>query len=396
MTHDPAAGRGARRSLSFLPAERGDLRTGGPAFAGKPGPSLCRSLRYHICGGLGLVLGLAGIAPAQAQIAVPYYSAGHFVTGLYRDFEQARAADFATAGKTLSGAVETLCKADTAAAAQALAQAREQWQQALVRWERLSAVTVGPLVARRSLRAIDFHPMRPKSVERAIAGAPKTEDQMILIGAPAKGLPALEWLLWTKPVAPATPACDYAIQVSRDIGREAVALRADFDALAGRDWTSEEEDAPAVAAMTEAISQWVGGIERLRWGRIEKPLRESTSRGKAPSFVREASGADRAGWQADWDSLRTLAIEQAAEPVAPGAGLVPIETFLRGRGALDVADRFRAAVLAADAPMAAIDPSRPDSLNAATGALEKVKRIVEADAAPALQVRIGFSDADGD
>ncbi len=344
------------------------------------------------------VLGLAllDVGPAQAQTAVPYYSAGHFVTGLYRDFEQPRAEAFAMSGADLTAALQALCKASPVAADKALADSREQWRKALLAWERQSALAVGPLLTRRSLRAIDFQPMRPRSIERAIASAPQTEAQMVLIGAPAKGFPALEWLLWTKPVAPGTPGCQYAIQLGQEIEREAAALRTDFSALARRDWNSEEEDAAAVAGMTEAISQWVGGIERLRWGRIERPLREASSRGKAPSFVRDASGSDRAAWQADWDSLRSLAIEQAPEVAAPGAGLVPIETFLRGRGALEVADRLRAAVIAADTPMAAIDPSRTDSLNAASAALEKVRRIVEADAAPALQVRIGFSDADGD
>ena len=339
---------------------------------------------------------LVGIAPARAQSAVPYYSAGHFVIGLYRDFDLPRATAFAKAASDLDASLAALCRADAAAAAGALDAARGRWREALVRWESLSAVTVGSLVARRTLRALDFQPMRPRSIERAIASAPKTDEQMVLIGAPAKGFPALEWLLWTKPVDPGTPGCDYAARLAGEIGGEARALAADFEALSGRDWTGEDEDEAAVAAMTEAISQWVGGIERLRWQRIERPLREATSRGRTPTFLRAASGSDGAGWLADWDSIKALAIEQGDEPVAPGAGLVPIETFLRGRGALEVADRLHEAAAAADRQMAAIDPAGPDSLTAATGALDKLRRIVEADAAPALQVRIGFSDADGD
>ena len=86
----------------------------------------------------------------------------------------------------------------------------------------------------------------------------------------------------------------------------------------------------------------------------------------------------------------------AAEPVAPGAGLAPLETFLRSRGALDLADRLREGLLDTDRKMAAIDPGDEATLSAATAALERLKRLVEVDAAPALQVRIGFSDADGD
>ena len=347
---------------------------------------------------------VASSRPAMpAQVAVPYYSAGQFVTGLYRDQMLPLARRFAADGEALQAALGALCKAepaDPAAMATALERARSGWVEALDAWESLSAVAVGPVIERRSLRAIDFQPTRPRLIERAIAAAPATATDMERIGTPAKGFPALEWLLWTRPVQPATPACDYAIRVSMEITDEAKALRDGFAALAARDWgpsdAEEGSDAAAVAAMGEAVSQWVGGVERLRWQRIERPLREARSRGQPPGFARTASGADRAAWQADWRGIRSLALEQAAEPVAPGAGLAPLETFLRSRGALDLADRLREGLLDTDRKMAAIDPGDEATLSAATAALERLKRLVEVDAAPALQVRIGFSDADGD
>ena len=347
---------------------------------------------------------VASSRPAMpAQVAVPYYSAGQFVTGLYRDQMLPLARRFAADGEALQAALGALCKAepaDPAAMATALERARSGWVEALDAWESLSAVAVGPVIERRSLRAIDFQPTRPRLIERAIAAAPATATDMERIGTPAKGFPALEWLLWTRPVQPATPACDYAIRVSMEITDEAKALRDGFAALAARDWgpsdAEEGSDAAAVAAMGEAVSQWVGGVERLRWQRIERPLREARSRGQPPGFARTASGADRAAWQADWRGIRSLALEQAAEPVTPGAGLAPLETFLRSRGALDLADRLREGLLDTDRKMAAIDPGDEATLSAATAALERLKRLVEVDAAPALQVRIGFSDADGD
>lgn len=337
--------------------------------------------------------------PAAAQTAVPYYSAGQFATGLYRDLGLPLARGFASDSAALQGAVAALCAADPAAApaaAAALEGARAQWLKTLGGWETLTAVAVGPVIARRSLRAIDFQPARPRLIERAIAAAPKTAADMERVGAPAKGFPALEWLLWAQPIQPATPACDYASQVAREIDAEAKALADGFAGLAGRDWNDEEAEAAAVAAMGEAVGQWVGGVERLRWQRIERPLREARSRGQPPHFARSTSGADRTAWLAEWRGIRSLALEEGAEPVAPGAGLVVLETFLRSRGAIDIADRFRAGVLETEQRMAAIDPANEATLTAATTALERIKRLVEADAAPALQVRIGFSDADGD
>ena len=84
-------------------------------------------------------------------------------------------------------------------------------------------MAVGPLLTRRSQRQIDFSPTRPALTERAIESEPAGLQAMERIGTPAKGLPALEWLLWTQPVAPGSAACRYAAEVALDIEREAIA-----------------------------------------------------------------------------------------------------------------------------------------------------------------------------
>src|SRR5256885_17229775 len=80
--------------------------------------------------------------------------------------------------------------------------------------------SLGPLVERRSARLVDFRPMRPALLKKAIQSAPADLAAMERIGAPAKGYPALENLLWTQPVEPQTPACAYATLVAEEkIGR---------------------------------------------------------------------------------------------------------------------------------------------------------------------------------
>ncbi len=158
-------------------------------------------------------------------------------------------------------------------------------------WERLSAVAIGPLLERRSLRQIDFTPTRPELIARAVERAPADAADMERIGTPAKGLPALEYLLWTKPVKPGSAECRYAQQVAADIDREAQALEQGFAQAAGREW----DDEAAVAAMSEALNQWVGGLERLRWAEIERPVRARSSGGRdAAVFPRAASAQSAA------------------------------------------------------------------------------------------------------
>ena len=85
-----------------------------------------------------------------------------------------------------------------------------------------------------------------------------------------------------------------------------------------------------------------------------------------------------------------------ATPPTPGQGLVPVETYLRGRGLNPLADRLVAAVQHGGRTHGRPGARQPAPLLEAAKALAALKRLVEAEVAPALQVTIGFSDADGD
>ncbi|AVS71385.1 hypothetical protein C8247_13720, partial [Paracidovorax avenae] len=283
----------------------------------------------------------------------------------------------------------------------ALAGARQAWQRAMLAWEGLSAVAIGPVVSRRAQRQIDFMPTRPQLIERAIKAQPQGATAFERVGTPARGLPALEWLLWTQPAQPASPACSYAVEVALDVEREAVAQQAAFREAAHADWAAEDQQERSAQAMGEFINQWVGGIERLRWAHMEKPLRAAQGT-RAPDYPRAASGQAGAAWTAEWAALRALTVQaDGTPPVQPGQGAVPLETYLRGRGLNPLADRLREVALRIDTAMAAV--AGPNAA-AADGArvlqaareLSALKRLAEADVAPALQVSIGFSDADGD
>jgi len=351
-----------------------------------------------------LALGLLAGDPAAAQntdwnqVAVPNYSPASVLQGLHQHWTLPRADDFARQAQGLPVAVKALCEAQ-APAGQALAAARGQWQSTAHAWERLSAVAIGPLVARRSQRQIDFSPTRPGLIEKAIESGPGGAQAMERIGTPAKGLPALEWLLWTRPAAPGSAACRYAGEVALDVEREALALQREFQALAGADWPAAGPDKLA-AGVGELVNQWVGGLERLRWAQMEKPLRAAKSKGGAPEWPRAASRQTAASWAAQWEALRSLGLATGGAQVPlPGQGLVPLETYLRGKGAPEVADALAAAGRQADLRLQKITrgpaPAAAAVLEAGR-ALARLKRVAEGEVAPALDVGMGFSDADGD
>jgi hypothetical protein len=408
-----AGSRGPARACAVRPSARDGRTIERPV----------RSRLRHAATALPLLLTAAGPLFAQApgagsSVAVPYYTPDHFMQGLHRHATAPAAKAFAERAATLAPALERLCMSSgpamsvrppppasaSAPAAAALAagavppalgDARTRWTTTMQAWERLAAVAVGPLIERRSLRTLDFTPSRPSLIERAVQAQPKGAAAMEKIGAPAKGLPALEWLLWTQPVVAGSPACRYAVEVAADLARESASLASAFEATAARDW----EAAASSTAMAEAINQWLGGLERLRWQDIERPLQAAQDGDpgrNTPQFPRAASGRSAQSWSAQWEALRALAAQPPASPAPPGEGLVTIETYLRGRGLNAQADALRRAVLAVDPALQDLSPAAPERLVTAARALAELERVLEQQVAPALEVSIGFSDADGD
>ena len=354
-----------------------------------------------------LLAALTGATGAQAQVAapswqreaIPFYDTVHALQGIYGHWALPRAQDFDRNARALVPAVAALCQVPAADGRAALASARTAWQATARAWEQLAAVSIGPVIARRSQRAIDFTPTRPALIEKAIATQPQGAKAFERIGTPAKGLPALEWLLWTRPAQSGSPACSYAHEVAQDVARESAALHQDLANAASTDWGAEDEQEQSTQAISEFVNQWVGGMERLRWAQMEKPLRAAQG-ARAPDYPRSASGTTLAAWAATWAGLRSVTVlpAHAATP-APGKALVPLETYLRGKGLNPLADKLRRATDTVDASMAQVQKSgerNKATIQQTAKDLAALKFLAESEVAPALQVSIGFSDADGD
>jgi predicted lipoprotein len=328
-------------------------------------------------------------AHAQSDVAAPYYNSSHEMAALYRYHYAPRGQALVERTAALGGALQTLCAGPASAAA--LEAARKGWRDSMAAWEGLSAVQIGPLIGRRSARSIDFQPPRPALITRAVQAAPADAAAMERVGAPAKGFPALEWLLWTQPVAPQTAECRYAQALAADLNREAQALAQEFTALAAKEWESEE----ATTAFSEFVNQWTGGIDRFRWAAVEKPVRSAG--GKQIEWPRRASGSTALAWSAQWQALQAL----SRGPVLPiGEGLIPLEPYLRGHGLNPLADQLAAQVKTVDEGVQRLGQAAAPAGTAAP--LEAAKRLaglkafIDKQVAPALEVTIGFSDADGD
>ena len=387
----------------------------------------------------------AVVAPAAAQlVAVPYYEPSAFVAALEARHLAPQAARFAASAGALVDAISGLCAStgesnqagarqdNEGRASEARAQARDAWLAAAESWERLQAVLAGATVERRSAIALDFRPARPALIKRSVGlygKAPPDAKTLERVGAPAKGLPALEWLLWD-PDAPQTrQSCRYSLGLAQEVQREAGALASAHAADALRDWR-EEPDAAAERA-AEAVNQWLAGLEALRWRNLGKPLSMLVTKDGTPQearpdgWPRPSSASHRDAWRARWESLRSLAIGPApTDGFTPQPAVAPdvisLESLLRGRGRNSDADGWAQVIMTADEAMQALkEESLPPSAQAvgrevapsvvrpagvpplallqeAVKALDAVKQYMQDTVAPGLKVNLGFSDADGD
>lgn len=345
---------------------------------------------------------LAGMATAQGAsptLAAPYYSAEQAMQGLYTHHLPPLARDFKAQAERLVDTAQQHCTGQVP-----LDALRKQWQVALLSWETLSAPAVGPLLTRRSQRQIDFWPTRPALLRRSMDKAPATLADMERVGTPAKGFPALELLMKQWRAAPqlrSPEACRYAELVAQGIAHEARELATALAASANKDWAGSPEDTKA--ALAEWVNQWLGGLERLRWAHIEKPITTHRTTGKSDQgepipFARLDRDTALSDWRTQWQSLLAQArLPPGAPPPAAGQALVPMEALLMGKGHLDLAQRWGQALDQVTAGLNRLTPqSSEDELLGVAQTMKVVTVLFQNEVATALDVPLGFSDADGD
>lgn len=339
--------------------------------------------------------GLAGWhVPARATAQEPPVTAvdADFVRAVYAHWYLPRASEFAGQGAQLTAAIDTHCHAGAASTSQTLQASRQQWQRTVGAWERLSAVRGGALLARRSPREIDFTPTRPEAILRAVHSAPADAHAMESVGSPAKGLPALEWLLWNQPLAVQSAECRYAYQVAVGIGAEGVALQQAYSQALGHGWDAQELE----YAVYEFLNLFDAGIQKLWWEDMNRPQQKAATGSKPAAFARSLSGSTVQAWGIHWKALRSLALGDAADPSAAS-----LDAFLRTKSHVQEARRLTALVADVDQAMALLENQKDaPSLNLRIGeavvALKALQNFVENDMANALQFIISFFDEDGD
>lgn len=345
------------------------------------------SRRHTLIALLGAATPYANAFGRNAEILYPIYSAKDALQGLYRHLLPGLARAFVAETEVLRALATPACPDRATWRAMQV-----QWGAALLAWQRLSTPGLGPVLKRRSQRKIDFWPVRPALLDKALAMSFQTLDGLVAVGTPAKGFPALELLLFKDPDP---QICQYISLLTADIALEAQALNEGYEQLAHKDWSSFEEEARLQFA--EWINQWLGGWERLRWTQIEQPILRGQTNGEKPVFARKEMLTNHREWRTQLGGLLAQARWSEAIPPRPGEDLVPIEALLRGKGELRTAARWGQALDGVAQAFEQLNAQSPSSKW--LGFAQKMKSVTalyQDSVALALDIPLGFSDADGD
>ena len=149
---------------------------------------------------LALLLVSPTVTAQSSTVAAPYYGPEAFAAAATAHFGAPLSARFDRAASALAARMTSACGRGGSLDAAGRGAARDAWLSAANAWEALDAVAQGPTLTRRSARSIDFRPVRPRLIVAAIkthgqGAMPPTMADLERVGSPAKGLPALEWLL---------------------------------------------------------------------------------------------------------------------------------------------------------------------------------------------------------
>lgn len=293
-----------------------------------------------------------------------------------------------------------------------LGAARSAWWDARAPFKQAEVFAFGPFqeLPWRLGPKLDFWPARPETVDEVLAGTdPLDPDSASALGAPARGLPAIEYLLYPTDIdvlaelGPGTRRCEYLSAISVDLTARAADLRLAWD-RGGEDYLGELIDAGRGSQTFMTLEMAVGEVvnrmgfllENMRNDKLRKPLGGSVEGPPAPTAA-ESRFSNRS-LEDMRDNLRGLKLVY----FGPGGGAPGLGSYLRARGKeFDpfVSARFDAAMAAADAvpePFTTALSEDPRAVVRFIDALDELGRAIQVDILNALATNVGFNDNDGD
>jgi len=242
------------------------------------------------------------------------------------------------------------------------------------------------------------------------ADTPLDADGLAVLGAPAKGFTALEYLLFEPDVdlidafASVPRRGEYAVALAADLGAQARALAEAWDPNGGNflgqlvdGGRGSTRYATLNAALGEVVNRIGYALENDRLEKLGRPLGDSADGTPQPELVESPwSGRSLEDLR---DNLHGIELLFRGEP---SLGLQSLDDYLHFRGrnlSAGFSQRFGACQAALDAilvPLATAVVDAATDVQKLSDALAALQRFFQVDVASALSLSLGFNDNDGD
>lgn len=317
---------------------------------------------------------------------------------------------FRLAAHAAADRASALCDAPDAAR---LAAARDAWIAERDAWQRLLPFNFGPIADQMQQGPLDFWPARPDTIDAAITDAPAAIDAAYLAtrGTSAKGMPALEYLLFGTDAAAVLPAlqgpdgprrCAYAVALAGDI-----AARADQLATAWSPGYAETlaraGDGSAVygsaqAGVDEVTNKLIDALAVMVKAKLDTPLGNLTGAAVDPALL-ESRFAGRSKADLATDLAAVWSVYHGADPRVDAGGLAVLVNDVDPGLNQRVHVQYESAVQAVAAipePMSDALVNARNAVQFARDEVDALRRMLKLDVASALGVTLSLSDNDGD
>jgi uncharacterized protein len=322
------------------------------------------------------------------------------IVPLYADFE-----DRSTALQT---SLDGLCSAPTP---DGLADAQSAWSAAREPLKRAEVFAFGPY-SRPEFRIgpkIDSWPARPAEIEALLASETSVGPESIAeLGIWQKGMPAIEYLIYTPDGSPASLAEPRRCEYLRSLGGELVSRAHEIHlawAPEGQNFADQVSGAgrtsTAFRSLRDAFSEIVNRmgftLENVRRDKLGGPLGEAVG-GRPDPDVAESRFSGRS-IQDILDNLAGLEVLYFGDPAR---NLPGVTRYVAERGQ-NFDERVTAAIAAARAALSALDvpltqavTSQPERVRDASARLGELQTLFQVDLIGALGLSLSFNDNDGD
>lgn len=284
------------------------------------------------------------------------------------------------------------------------AAAQAAWKAVRAEWSVTAAFAFGPVITQMQAGPLDFWPVRSDTIEAKILEAPATIDAAWIdgLGTSAKGMPALEYLLFAGPLPPGSPRCAYADALAADIGRRgedlatAWALEAEALKTAGEPDSGYASEKVAIDAIVNAT---IENLYRMVKDKLDRPLGNLTGTAPDPTILESIhSGTTRDDLENNLQGFAMVYLGADGEPGGePGLGALVVardqdlDQRILAQHAL-----ARDTLAAIPLPFATALTDHRGAVQSARDEIDALRRLIKLDVASLLGVTLSLSDNDGD